>query len=107
MVSASKCTATERYWLCAPSSLPIWALSCSTKRAAGTVSLLGYDGGSGGQAHLVALLRLHELALLDRIPLGQGALGEHPDRTTLAAGLVHAALRLGLLGHGRTIAGEP
>src|SRR6476619_631045 len=104
MVSASKCTATARYWLCEPSSLPIWALSCSTKRAAGTGVCWSTAGGSGGQTNLVALLHLHELALLDRIPLGQRALREHPDRTPRAARLVDAALRLGLLGHGGTIA---
>ena len=38
---------------------------------------------------------LHELALPDRIPLGQRALLEHPDRAPLAAVLAHAALLLG------------
>src|SRR6186997_89390 len=60
----------------------------------------GSGRGSGG---------LDQLALLDRIALGQRALLEHADRTAFAALIAHAARRLRLLrlrrlvllGHGR------
>src|SRR4029078_8623587 len=47
--------------------------------------------------------RLDELALLDRIALGQRAVLEHPDRAALATRLAHAALRLGFLRHPRIV----
>src|SRR6476661_3588765 len=98
--------AQARYWLWAASSLPIWALSCAAKRVAGTGPPLSGGRvrlGSGclGKLLLGDLLAVepHQLALVDGVADGQGALLEHAEGAPLAALLRHAALGLGELAH--------
>src|SRR6478609_4802071 len=99
--------AQARYWLWAASSLPIWALSCATKRVAGTGAPLSGGRvrlGSGclGELLLGDLLAVepHQLALVDGVADGKGAFLEHAQRAALAALLRHAALGLGELARG-------
>src|SRR6478735_3703094 len=98
--------AQARYWLWAASSLPIWALSCATKRVAGTGGSsvggrVGLGSGCLGKLLLGDLLAVepHQLALVDGVADGQGALLEHAQGAALATLLRHAALRLGELAH--------
>src|SRR6478609_10498186 len=102
--------AQARYWLCAASSLPIWLLSCSTKRGAATGSPGQAMRGSGSLRELLLgdllAVHSHELALLDRIPRGQRAVLQHPQRTAAARGLRRAALQLRQLAYLRLVLGH-
>ena len=88
----------------AESSFPIWVLSWSANRAAGTVfppvtAGVRRPSSASSPARTTGLAAdLDELALLDRIPLGQGAFLQHPQRAPVAARLRLAALLLGQLG---------
>src|SRR6478672_892642 len=102
MVSASKCTATARYWLCAPSSFPIWALSCSTKRAAGTESpgawgcLVG--GAQAARRTLSPFLAFTSLRFLTVYPSGSVPSASIRIGHRLQRGLSTQHFDLGFLG---------
>src|SRR3954454_14855737 len=93
--------AQARYCWCAASSSPIWPLRASTTRSVGMLAPRG--GADSGGLRQLLLARLDQLALLDRIAVGQPTLLQHPDGTPFAPRLAHAALRLRLLRHVRRI----